>query len=476
MRTSHVTARGYRCGGRGRQGLFGAALVCLAFPILLAGCDGSDRVIPSGPTGQPVLPWLTPIDRDALLAAMPAHRADDLSGYNFAVMLVVQNFLESSFAVTLEVNGQDIERRTVNGLTQEIFDIPESLIVQTEQNLGVSSKDADPRLMGHSCPFVVRLKNYVAADGYVIPDSSFVLAPQDVFENMIFSDGTSENDPAYIVKGSFYADAVVVCPGSFAIAIHKTHIDFVELDREFIPVNEPAATPTDTNDLQANDTGDNTDSFFKRFYDGLTFHPQTIEALKELGMLWLLPFLHQPPVVAIVNPANGASFPGGSTITVMAAASDPDGVVTRVEFFANDVKIGEATSEPYSIAWSVEGTGEYKLTAKATDNDGATTTSDAVTALIGLGPKLEVAPVSLAFGPGETTATVRVTNAGTGLLEVSNVHSVKPWIAASPTSGGQGDYIITVNPAGLSAGTFNGSVIFVSNGGNIELPVSMQVK
>lgn len=472
MSTSGSTLRS---GHWGRRGLCACAatLACLAFAALLPSC-GSDRVIPGGPTGQPVLPWMNPIDRDALLAAMPAHRADDLSGYNFALMIVVQNFLESGFATTLEVNGQDIERRTVAGLTQEIFEIPESLVVQTEQSLGVSSKDADPRLMGHPCPFVVRLKNYVAEDGYVIPDSSFVLAPQDIFENMLFSDGINENDPAYITKGSFYTDAFVVCPGSFAIAIHKTHTDFVELDREFIPVNEPAATPNDTTDLQANDTGDNTDSFFKRFYNGLTFHSQTIEALKQLNMLWLLPFLHQPPAVVITSPSNGAPFPAGATLTILAAASDPDGVVTKVEFFANDVKIGEATAIPYSISWSVEGTGEFVLTAKATDNDGASTLSEPVTALVGLGPKLEIAPTSVSFGPGETTAEVRITNAGTGSLEISDVHSVKPWISVSPTSGGQGTYTVTVNGAGLPTGSYSGSVIFVSNGGNIELPIDMK--
>lgn len=476
MRTIDSIGKHVRFGRAVRPGAWAAAVVCFALAVALpAGC-GSDRVIPGGPTGQPVLPWMNPLDRDALLAAMPAHRTGDLSAYNFALLIVVQNFLESGFAVTLEVNGQEIERRTVAGLTQEIFDIPESLVLQTEQGLGVSSRDADPRLAGRACPFVVRLKNYVCEDGYVIPDASFVLAPKDVFENMVFSDGADESDSAYLTKGSFYADAFVVCPGSFAIAIHKTHTDLVELDREFIPVNEPPATPSDTSDLGASDTGDNADAFFKRFYKGLTFHPETIQALERLNMLWLLPFLHQPPVVSIASPANGAPFPEGSTITVKAAAFDPDGVVAKVEFFANEVKIGEATSVPYTVAWTVEGAGEYELTAKATDNDGDATLSAPVKALVGLGPKLQVAPTEVSFGPGETTATVRVTNGGTGTLEVSSVHAVKPWIAVSPTSGGQGTYRITVNPAGLPAGNFDGSVIFISNGGTVEVPVTMQVK
>lgn len=461
----------FRCvGGRAIQRTIVTSAIVVA---CLAGCDGG-RTIPSGPTGQSLLPWMNPLDRDALLAAMPSHRTADLSGYNFELMVVIQNFLNSGFAVTLEVNGREVERRTVAGLTQEIFTIPDALILETEQALGLSSAATDARLAGKPCPFVVRLKNYVTEDGYVIPDSAFVLAPRDIFENMVFFDGKGEN-PEYFVKGSYYADAFVVCPGSFAIAVHKTHIDFVELDREFIPVNEPPANTNDTSDIGANDTGDNEDAFFKRFYNGLSFHPETIDALQQLNMLWLLPFLHQPPAVRVTAPAGGTSYETGSTITIQADAYDPDGTISLVEFFANAVKIGERGAPPYTATWTVEGTGEYKLTAKATDNDGQVTLSSEILLLVGLGPKLLVSPQSLAFGPGETSATVRVTNGGTGSLIVSDVHPVKPWISVTPTSGGQGLYVVTVNPAGLPGGDYTGTVIFISNGGNIELPIDMEV-
>jgi len=108
MRTIDSIGKHVRFGRAVRPGAWAAAVVCFALAVALpAGC-GSDRVIPGGPTGQPVLPWMNPLDRDALLAAMPAHRTGDLSAYNFALLIVVQNFLESGFAVTLEVNGQEI--------------------------------------------------------------------------------------------------------------------------------------------------------------------------------------------------------------------------------------------------------------------------------------------------------------------------------------------------------------------------------
>ena len=60
-----------------------------------------------------------------------------------------------------------------------------------------------------------------------------------------------------------------------------------------------------------------------------------------------------------------------------ATASDPDGTVTRVEFFNGTTKLGEDTTAPYTLQWNVGAAGTYTLTARATDNAGATKTSSA---------------------------------------------------------------------------------------------------
>ena len=85
-----------------------------------------------------------------------------------------------------------------------------------------------------------------------------------------------------------------------------------------------------------------------------------------------------PPTVAIVSPAEGATFTAPATITVMASASDSDGSVTSVAFYANGQSIGSDSASPYSIAWTNVQAGSYTLTAVATDNQGTTTTSAAV--------------------------------------------------------------------------------------------------
>ena len=86
-----------------------------------------------------------------------------------------------------------------------------------------------------------------------------------------------------------------------------------------------------------------------------------------------------PPTVGITSPAEGANFAAGSDITISANASD-DGTVAKVEFFEGANKIGEDTtgSPSFSTIWQDVAPGSYTLSAKATDDDGATTTSDPV--------------------------------------------------------------------------------------------------
>jgi hypothetical protein len=88
---------------------------------------------------------------------------------------------------------------------------------------------------------------------------------------------------------------------------------------------------------------------------------------------------NQPPTVSLTSPANGASFTAPARIPLAATAADPDGSVARVEFFNGATKLSEDTSAPYTGQWNTGAAGTYTLTARATDNSGATTTSSPVT-------------------------------------------------------------------------------------------------
>jgi len=82
--------------------------------------------------------------------------------------------------------------------------------------------------------------------------------------------------------------------------------------------------------------------------------------------------------VSITYPVDGAIFAWKPTITIQATASDADGTVTSVEFRDGTTVLGRDTSAPYSFTWKNVPSGTHSLTARATDNAGAATTSSSV--------------------------------------------------------------------------------------------------
>lgn len=86
---------------------------------------------------------------------------------------------------------------------------------------------------------------------------------------------------------------------------------------------------------------------------------------------------NQAPTVSITNPTNGSTLTAGSNITITADASDADGTISQVEFFVDGNSIGTDNSAPYSISWTVA-SGTSSLTATATDDQNASTTSSVV--------------------------------------------------------------------------------------------------
>ncbi|MBC7922175.1 MAG: T9SS type A sorting domain-containing protein, partial [Ferruginibacter sp.] len=89
-----------------------------------------------------------------------------------------------------------------------------------------------------------------------------------------------------------------------------------------------------------------------------------------------------PPTVNITAPGPGATLLSGTTLTIRADAYDRDGTA-KVAFFQSangglPVKIGEDFTSPYSVEWRNVGTGDYGLTAQATDQKGTSATSEKI--------------------------------------------------------------------------------------------------
>jgi hypothetical protein len=84
------------------------------------------------------------------------------------------------------------------------------------------------------------------------------------------------------------------------------------------------------------------------------------------------------PSITLTAPSAGASFTAPADVSLSADASDSDGSVRSVTFYADGTQIAEASSAPYDVTWTNVAAGSYSLTAKATDDAGQTATSSAV--------------------------------------------------------------------------------------------------
>jgi hypothetical protein len=124
----------------------------------------------------------------------------------------------------------------------------------------------------------------------------------------------------------------------------------------------------------------------KRWLDGDINHDGIVDMIdfSILAENWLQSeqgMANQRPEVRITVPPDGAKFPLGiKEIRIEADASDIDGLVVKVEFFADEVKIAEDNdgSDGWKATYRLPALGTYVLTARATDDRGAMTISPSV--------------------------------------------------------------------------------------------------
>ncbi len=89
--------------------------------------------------------------------------------------------------------------------------------------------------------------------------------------------------------------------------------------------------------------------------------------------------VNRPPAVTVTSPSAGSTFTAPTSITLTANATDPDGSIARVDFYAGATLVGTRSTSPYSVSWANVPVGTHALTARAFDATGAAATSAAVT-------------------------------------------------------------------------------------------------
>ena len=97
-----------------------------------------------------------------------------------------------------------------------------------------------------------------------------------------------------------------------------------------------------------------------------------------------------PPSVTVLAPYAGTQFLAPATITMTASATDSDGSIVKVDYFANGAPVGTASTPPYTAVWDGAAVGTYSITARALDDQGASAVSPAVVVTVGAPPTLTV--------------------------------------------------------------------------------------
>jgi regulation of enolase protein 1 (concanavalin A-like superfamily) len=173
---------------------------------------------------------------------------------------------------------------------------------------------------------------------------------------------------------------------------------------------------------------------------------------------------NQPPTVSMTSPASGSTYTAPATVALAASASDADGTVTRVDFFANSTLVATASGAPFNANWSNVAAGSYSITAVATDDDGATKTSGAIGITVnGVNKPPTVsltAPSSGATFVAPATITVSATAADTdGTVSTVDFYAGSTLIGSDSTSP------YSVAWSNVAAGSYSLTAIAVDNKG-----------
>lgn len=181
------------------------------------------------------------------------------------------------------------------------------------------------------------------------------------------------NAPPVVALTAPASGASLLAPADFTLAATATDADGtvarVEFYRDATKLGETAAVPY-TWPVAGLAAG--TYAFSARAFD----NDGALGASNAAVVTVLAP--NASPTVALTSPVPGTLFNSPAMITLEAAVNDTDGMVVRVEFFADGAKIGEDGAAPFGFVWTDVAPGAYVFTAVAYDQQGASATSTPV--------------------------------------------------------------------------------------------------
>lgn len=144
--------------------------------------------------------------------------------------------------------------------------------------------------------------------------------------------------------------------------------------------------------------------------------------------------VNQPPTVAL------AALPGPyvapADVALSATASDPDGTISKVEFYRNGLLINTDTTTPYGYTMEDLPAGSYTVQARAYDNANATATAERAFTVTGsTGPTIIATPSSISVPEGgSAVVNYTLSAAPSGNVTMTLPRTGDTDISASPTT------------------------------------------
>jgi hypothetical protein len=167
--------------------------------------------------------------------------------------------------------------------------------------------------------------------------------------------------------------------------------------------------------------------------------------------------VNRPPSVQMVAPDDGASFEVGMAVLLRAAASDSDGAIDSVEFFADNQSLGNGTvagDGRFERTWTPSAPGSYLVTARATDQEGQSSFATAIHIIIegNLPPTVRIRALNgrLSFPPGTAVQLVADASDSDGTVKKVEFFIDGTRIGEAASTGGTAYQVAWTTPNGGS--------------------------
>ena len=196
-----------------------------------------------------------------------------------------------------------------------------------------------------------------------------------------------------------------------------------------------------------------------------------------------------PPTISVTSPVDKRLYTPGAGIPLQAAASD-NGSVTQVEFFSGATSLGTAALSSGNASsgawvnntWAGVAAGTYSITARATDNNGNTVTSDPVSVIVSASSPITVniaSPAGTGYAaPASVPLTATASSTNSGIDSVQFFAGATPiglgYLASGTVSSGA---YVTNAWTNVPAGTYSITAMATDAAGysTVSTPVSYTV-